>query len=120
MKYLTIALTIIFIVILYMYLKTNPIPDHMPRQTSEQTEVILYYATWCSWSKKVLPEWKKFQKICTNKYPFIKTISVKCDEGDQCKDVPGFPTIMIDNGIKRYMYEGKRTSNDLINHCLSN
>ena len=72
-----------------------------------------YYTTWCGWSTKFLPEWKKFCNMVSNK-DNIETVEIICDDNNNnCDDVPGFPYITIENNGITTIYNGERTANKL-------
>lgn len=87
-----------------------------------QNEIILYYATWCGYSRMILPEWEKFEKYAKDNLKNIKVSSFKCEGGDEktCVDkgIQGYPTIILikSNGDK-IQYDGERTVKGLIDFC---
>jgi len=62
-------------------------------------EVVLYYATWCGYSIKFLPEWEKFENHMKQNMPTIKVTRMRCEDGlePQCKQkgVQGYPTVIF-------------------------
>lgn len=68
-------------------------------------ELVLYYATWCGYSKQFLPEWEKFVEYAKNNLPHLKVTGVRCEGGNEpiCmqKGIEGYPMVML------YMYDGR-------------
>jgi hypothetical protein len=101
-----------------------------------QPNLIIYNfnTKWCHWSKNFRPEWEKFmdtiKKIKIENPNFnVVAIDVDCDDSKNKElinkyDIPGYPYILIESKDgKRYEYENKRTSDELlrtVNEMLSN
>ena len=80
---------------------------------NNKTKINNYYTTWCGWSTKFLPEWKKFCEMVSNK-DNIETVEIICDNNNNnCDDVPGFPYITIENNGITTIYNGDRTADKL-------
>jgi len=92
-----------------------------------QPNLIIYNfnTKWCYWSKNFRPEWEKFmdtiKKIKIENPNFnVVAIDVDCDDSKNQEliskyDIPGYPYILIESKDgKRYEYENKRTSDELL------
>ena len=103
------------------------VPDHNKLTTPQinakvdnepKHELILYYATWCGYSRSFLPIWAEFEKWAADALPTVRVMSVRCEEGNEqtCrqKGVSGYPTVMLylTNGTE-HQFEGKRTLDGL-------
>lgn len=82
-------------------------------------EIVLYYATWCGYSKIFLPEWEKFEEYAKNNLPNLKVTKLRCEGGNEpiCmqKGVEGYPTvIMYLKDGREVPFQGDRTSEKLI------
>ena len=82
-----------------------------------------FNTTWCYWSKKLNPSWKKLEIDMSNKD--IKIIDIKCDKDNNkelCKryQINGYPTIKLIIGNKIIDYEGNRSFEDMKNFIESN
>ena len=113
MRFRYIIIIIVLIIILYI-LKSSK------SEKKNKITVKLYYANWCGYSKKFLPEWTKFKKLVKGNKK-IETETIKC-EGDKesmCKKVGiiGYPTIRIELKDSYKDYNGKRESNSLLKYC---
>jgi thiol-disulfide isomerase/thioredoxin len=77
---------------------------------SKKKSLTLYYAEWCGYCKKLMPEWKKLGSA-------YKNIKIKAIEEKKNKSFPvnSYPTIIFRNGNKMEKYEGLRTKSALIN-----
>jgi thiol-disulfide isomerase/thioredoxin len=81
-------------------------------------ELILYYATWCHFSREFLDDWSKFDKYAKDNLKNIRVSSVRC-EGEneatcQQKGVNGYPTVILYlvDGTE-HKFEGPRTVDGL-------
>ena len=87
--------------------------------TQKPKKVIMaFIATWCGWSKRFMAQLESEikPKISAESLP-IEIELIDCDkQEDMCKkfNVQGFPTIIIKHEDKYHMYNGDRSTNDLI------
>jgi thiol-disulfide isomerase/thioredoxin len=88
-------------------------------QPNNKIKVTLYYASWCGWSKKFLPEWDSFVKHASKNMANISTEKVSCENGteQECKGIQGYPTVLIYINNKVITYDGERTASELANYC---
>lgn len=82
-------------------------------------EIVLYYATWCGYSRMFLPEWQKFETYAKGNLPNLKVSSIRCEGGNEAtctqKGVDGYPTIILYlNSGKELQFNGERTSQQLV------
>lgn len=82
---------------------------------------VLYYATWCGYSRDFLPQWEKFEEYAKKNLNVVpKSVLCEGDEESKCnhEGVRGYPTVIIylPDG-KKVQYEGNRTAEDLIQWC---
>lgn len=88
-------------------------------------EIVLYYTTWCGYSRSFLPEWEKFEGQSKDELPFVRVSRVRCEDGNETtcnqKGIEGFPTVMLylENGTE-ILFEGERSANSLISFVKSN
>ena len=88
-------------------------------------EIILYYATWCGYSRMFLPEWEKFVEYAKVHFPNIKVTGMRCEDGNEAtclqKGVQGYPTIILypkyDTEIN---YSGERKADKIIEFINKN
>ena len=81
-------------------------------------ELVLYYATWCHYSREFLGDWSKFDQYAKDNLPKIRVMAVRC-EGEneatcQQKGVNSYPTVilyMVDGS--EHKFEGPRTVDGL-------
>ena len=91
---------------------------------SNKTPIFVNFnTTWCYWSKKLLPTWKKLEIDMSNKD--INILDIKCDKENNeelCKryQINGYPTIKLINGNNIIDYEGNRSLEDMRNFIESN
>ena len=77
-------------------------------------EFKLYFASWCGWSKKFLPEWEKLEE--TEKRVKLTKYTCDGDDKEQCDDpkaqIQGFPSMRFhkDEGDDGVEYDGERTA----------
>jgi len=76
------------------------VQNRKPQRYQEPAaEIVLYYATWCGYSRMFLPEWEKFEKYAKGNLPHIKVSNVRCEGGNEAtcsqKGVEGYPTVIL-------------------------
>lgn len=87
---------------------------------SAKPTIVLYYASWCGYSKMFLPEWEKFKKYAQENLPNILVRSVRCEGGDEAtcmqKGVQGYPTVILYKEIGKtgIPFDNDRTAEKLI------
>ena len=98
----------------------------VPSQQNDSTHTIKpiqmynYNASWCGWSKKFQPEWDNFTTIVKSDNTLNNMVDVKdikCDDNNQiCTDnnIDGYPTVVINVNGKSTIYNGPRTSDELM------
>jgi thiol-disulfide isomerase/thioredoxin len=70
----------------------------------------LYYAPWCGHCKRFMPEWEKVEAALKGRGDII----VRRVNGDESPEemkankVTGFPTIIMSDGSRKFVYDGKR------------
>jgi len=90
-------------------------------ETNNKVKVYNFNTEWCGYSIRFQPEWNKFEAEvkAKNNLANVKAYDVKCDDPKNekmCMDyeVPGFPTVIIEKGNTRKVYDGPRTAQSLI------
>ena len=88
---------------------------------SKNVKVYNFNTSWCGWSVRFQPEWKKFEETVKNDMSLdnIQAFDIKCDDPaneSKCKDfeVQGFPTVIIEVDGKRGVYSGPRESDKIV------
>ena len=82
-------------------------------------EVIMYYATWCGYSKMFLPIWEKFEEHAAKYMPRLVVRKLRCEGGDErtCfeKGVEGYPTVILyPKNDTEVVFKNDRTLEELI------
>lgn len=133
--YILIIIVVVF-VCYYVYIKFfspkiaelyKPNNEQMPKwgssTSSNEAELLFFYATWCPYCKSAKPEWDKIKNEYENKtingYKVI-FIDVDCstpnNETNKLMDnyqVEGFPTIKLNKNGTQINYDAKVTTNHL-------
>jgi len=93
--------------------------------TSIKGEVILYYASWCGYSRQFLPEWDKFEKYVLENIPQLIPTKIRCESDNEAlcmqKGIEGYPMVILyptDNA--EVEYNGPRTAEGLIEFVRKN
>jgi thiol-disulfide isomerase/thioredoxin len=88
---------------------------------SPKVKVFNFNTSWCGWSVRFQPEWKKFENEINAKgdLSHVEAHDVKCDNPENdflCKEyeVAGFPTVIIETDGKRGVYKGPREAAELV------
>ena len=76
-------------------------------------EIILYYASWCGYSRMFLPEWEKFEKYVKGNLP-LRIRKIRCESENEVlcleKDIPGYPTVILyPKNETEIVFDGERT-----------
>jgi len=82
-------------------------------------EIVLYYASWCGYSRIFLPEWEKFTQWANANAKQLKVTSTRCESGneEQCmeKGIRGYPTVVLyPKEGSEVVFNSERTSEKLI------
>lgn len=89
-----------------------------------KAEIVLYYATWCGFSRMFLPEWEKFEQYAKINMPDIKVTKILCENENesvcQQKGIHGYPTIILYTGNKQKHYNGERKIDQIIKFIKEN
>lgn len=107
-----------------LYTDRNPTEEFsgtkpLPRSSSDQGEIVLYYASWCGYSRMILPEWEKFESNVKKNMPYLRIRRVRCESDNEAlcfqKGVEGYPTIILYlNDGTEVPFKGDRTSEGLL------
>jgi thiol-disulfide isomerase/thioredoxin len=99
--------------------------DDTIKSNGDKGEIKLFYASWCGWSQKILPEWEKFEQDAKVQLPGLRVTRVIC-EGDneaQCmqQEVEGYPTVIFypKDGAK-IIFEDDRSAEKLLQFAKQN
>jgi protein disulfide-isomerase A1 len=121
---LTTIVLIFFFVQIFSTNELNVINDTDDKETfknSKNVKVYNFNTSWCGWSVKFQPEWKKLEDTVKNDMSLdnIQAFDIKCDNPEneaKCKEfeVQGFPTVIIEVDGKRGVYNGPRESDKII------
>tara|TARA_B110001450_G_scaffold255052_1_gene281673 strand:+ start:206 stop:649 length:444 start_codon:yes stop_codon:yes gene_type:complete len=97
---------------LYYWKYMRQAEGYQEKKTSGEFK--LYFASWCGWSKKFLPEWEKLEetekRVTLTKYTCDGDDKEKCD--DPKANIKGYPSMRFhkeegDDGVE---YDGERTA----------
>ncbi len=90
------------------------------QKNSKNVKVYNFNTSWCGWSVRFQPEWKKFEDIVRSDTTLknIEAFDVKCDDPkneELCKEfeVSGFPTVIIEANGQRGLYKGAREAKEI-------
>jgi thiol-disulfide isomerase/thioredoxin len=90
-------------------------------EVKEPIKVYNFNTEWCGYSVRFQPEWNKFMtRINTNKeIADVIAYDIKCDKEENEKicaeyQIEGFPTVLLEKGGDRKVYQGERSAEALI------
>jgi thiol-disulfide isomerase/thioredoxin len=98
----------------------NKISNLTTNKTFKLIKVYNFNTSWCGYSVRFQPEWKKFEEeIKSINNLSIQAFDIKCDNihnKQMCNDyeIPGFPTIIIEKDGNKINYNGLRTAKAII------
>ena len=83
--------------------------------------IYFFYTDWCGFSKKAMPDWESLEKALRETPYFgnteVTAVRVNCEE-DRATcllyEVEGYPTIKLETSSLLHDYEGKRTTEALL------
>ena len=101
----------------------NNLQNNIVNDCKKNVKFINFNATWCYWSKKLVPTWTKLEEIAKNTNN-LEVIDIKCDlEENQeiCKlnGIEGYPTIKLENNGQSQNYDGERTEKGFLSWLKS-
>lgn len=112
------------LVLLYKYMKSpEKTQENFSEEQNKQTysdEIVLYYASWCGYSRMFIPEWEKFAEWASANAKQLNVKSIKCEAGNESvcmeKGIRGYPTVILypKEGTEK-MFTGDRTAEALRN-----
>ena len=109
----TLIYIIIFIIVLYLFRNKKEMKNNNKENMDNDTYMILYYASWCSHCQHFKPTWEEFVKENV-----ISTETIQCDldeNKEYCKNVPGYPYVVLVKNGEQIHYTGPRTVDELKN-----
>lgn len=122
---LIIVLLLINIYVTFRCVKSHNTKKEQFDQTTTITknvtygdEIVLYYASWCGYSRVFLPEWEKFKQWASVNAKSLKVTSIRCESGNEelCieKGIRGYPTVILypKEGTE-VVFNGERTAENL-------
>ena len=102
---IAVGLLVVFVVGLYVIqwvqnrmLREGFAGDSVCDRVFEKPTFVLYYASWCPFCKKMMPEWDKFAKNWKNKNVVVEKVDVAEDQNECLKDkwsIKSYPTILL-------------------------
>jgi thiol-disulfide isomerase/thioredoxin len=85
-----------------------------------------FYADWCGWSQKALPEWTKLESALQKSSLFGKTqvtpVRVNVEENREkatLYEVEGYPTVLLETSDSLYEFKGSRSSESFLSFLRS-
>ena len=95
--------------------------ENSENKMSNLIKVYNFNTSWCGYSVRFQPEWKKFENEIQSRNDNIQAFDIKCDNVSNKQmcvnyEIPGFPTIIIEKNNKKIDYNGPRTSEALIEY----
>ena len=113
-----IIIIFLSILILFMCFGYNIYSNQQFQQQKQETnktnnEVKLFYAPWCGWSKKILPEWDQASEQANGNVNMVK-VDCHADRSACPSDIRGFPTIIKYSDGNQEEYKGNRTASDIL------
>lgn len=88
---------------------------------SVDNKIYNFNTSWCGYSVRFQPEWNNVMKRINNDKEIsnAKAYDVKCDQEENeelCAKygIEGFPTVVLEKGDRRIMYNGPRTADAII------
>jgi thiol-disulfide isomerase/thioredoxin len=84
--------------------------------------MLLYFAPWCPHSRKILPEWEKFQKLAKDQKLDVSVEIINSEDSpEEIKkaNVQGFPTIrwIAGEDAESVDYSGPRHADAFLDFC---
>jgi hypothetical protein len=101
--------------IYYVFFSSTSTPERM----TNKLKIINYNTEWCGYSKRFQPIWNEFTAKMKSLKPDVDVIDMKCDKEEnesKCRvpEVEGFPTVVLYDNDKPYVFNGERSVNKLV------
>lgn len=113
-----IAMTLLFLIALYAIYSCNNQNEYM-KASEPKLELILYYHPKCGHCKAFMPTWYRVEDYFRRS--IINTKSINCSENpQQCNYlITGYPTIIMYNKGKPFVFDRDRTLENVIGFASS-
>ena len=117
-----ILLLALAILVILVYRMWEPFVSSPKREVPVgSANLYFFYTDWCGFSQKAMPEWEKLEAALSKASVFgttrVKPVRVNAEEDRKTAllyEVHGYPTIMLETSSVLSVYEGKRTSEALL------
>lgn len=91
----------------------------------DKGEIVLYYASWCGFSRQFLPVWEKFEEMVKKDYPALRVTRIQCESDNEAlclqKGIEGYPTVVVYPRNKtEVVFDGERTAEKLMEFAKEN
>ena len=99
--------------------------EYKPESALKEGSLILFYVSWCPYSKKTMDQWNIKKQGYTNKLYAMTFTEIDCDKYTQTADKYGiteYPTIVLIKNDKKYIYDAEfdnKTFDLFINSVMS-
>lgn len=105
--------------------ESNETSNEVVKSNGDKGEIALYYASWCGWSQKILPEWEKFEQAAKENLPGLRVTRVQCEGDNEAKcmqqGIEGYPTIIFyTKDGNKVTFEDDRNSDKLFEFAKQN
>ncbi len=118
---LNVVLIVSFLILILLVWKFwRPYVEAPKRVVPEGTGTLyFFYADWCGWSQKAMPEWEKLEQSLPATFGTTNVSAKRVNVEDDRKlamlyNVEGFPTIKLETETGVYTYKGERTADALL------
>ena len=108
--YLIAVAAVAYAVYYYFYSPDSDTKYAMMGGATDVPTLTLYYAPWCGHCKRFMPEWEKVESALKARGDIIVR-KVNGDENPEelkANKIQGFPTIVMSDGSRKFVYDGKR------------
>lgn len=85
--------------------------------SAKSKTLVVYYTTWCGYSKRFLQQLKSDLEHKLNKIGVTVEL-VDCQEPEKCIGIKGYPTLILYTNKGKTVYQGDRSEENLIAFCL--
>jgi len=110
-----VTFIIISVVVYRQYNKKLSNPNNEYIKNDKVGQLMLFYASWCPYSKTTLKQWYSYKENYNGKYK-LSFVEIDCDENTSLADkynIDSYPTIILLKDEQKYIFDAEMNDETL-------